>query len=130
MPTRIHQTESFNATPQAVFDLLTDSEKFSSMTGGAPAEIDSASGGTFSLFGGAITGQTIETVAAKRVVQAWRPGTWEPGSYSLVRFDIESDGEGSRVTLDHAGFPEAEGEHLAQGWQDNYWAPMHAATEA
>ncbi len=128
MSSRIRQTETFKATPQAIFELLTDSEKFSSMTGGAPAEIDSAAGGSISLFGGAITGQTIEAVAGERVVQAWRPGPWEPGAYSLVRFDIEADGEGSRVTLDHSGFPDGEGEHLAQGWHDNYWAPMHAAT--
>lgn len=130
MSTRIGQTETFNASPQEIFELLTSSDKFSSMTGGAPAEIDASVGGPISLFGGMITGQTIEAVPGERLVQAWRPGPWEPGAYSIVRFDIEAEGEGSRVTLDHAGYPEGEGEHLAQGWHDNYWGPMKAATEA
>ena len=46
---------------------------------------------------------------------------------TLVRFEIEPDGNGSRVTLDHAGFPEDQAEHLAEGWGANYWTPMQAA---
>ena len=128
MTTRIRQTETFPTDPQTIYELLTDSEQFSSMTGGAPAEIDAVAGGSISLFGGMITGQTIEAIPGERVVQAWRASPWEGGSYSIVRFDIEADGDSTCVTLDHAGFPEGEGDHLAQGWHDNYWGPLHAAT--
>lgn len=129
MSTRIQQSELIAAEPAVVYELLTSGERFSEMTGGAPADIDSNAGGAISLFGGMITGRTIEAVEGKRVVQAWRPQPWEEGTYSIVRFDIEAEGDsGSRVTLDHVGFPDEEVEHLTQGWTDNYWTPMRAAT--
>ena len=128
MTSRLQQTEVMPAEPQVIYDMLTSGEQFSAMTGGAPAEIDATDGGAISLFGGMITGRTIETVPGQRFVQAWRPAPWDPGVYSIMKFEIEADAEGgSRVSLDHAGFPEAEAEHLAQGWTDNYWNNMRAA---
>ncbi|MEM9654327.1 MAG: SRPBCC domain-containing protein [Actinomycetota bacterium] len=127
MTSRIQQTEVFQAAAADIYELLTDSIKFSEMTGGAPAEIDPSDGGGISLFGGMITGRTIEAVQNQRVVQAWRPQPWDAGVYSIVRFEIVADGETATVSLDHTGFPEGEGEHLAQGWQDNYWSNMRAA---
>ena len=127
MTARINQVQNFDAPPSEVFELLLDADKFSAMSGGAPAEIDSSEGGAISLFGGMITGRVIEREADQRVVQAWRAGTWDPGVYSIVRFEIEPDGNGSRLSLDHAGFPEDQAEHLAEGWHANYWAPMQAA---
>ena len=127
MTSRIQQTETFDATAAQIFGLLTDSTKFSGMTGDAPADIDPSEGGAISMFGGMITGRMIEVVPNVRVVQAWRPQPWDAGVYSLVRFEIAADGDSTTVTLDHAGFPEGQDEHLAQGWHDNYWNNMRAA---
>lgn len=127
MASRIQQTETFQAAAADIYELLTDSTKFSEMTGGASAEIDASEGGDISLFGGMITGRTIEAVPNQRLVQAWRPQPWDAGVYSIVKFEIVADGESATVSLDHAGFPEGEGEHLAQGWHDNYWNNMRAA---
>ncbi len=120
----IRQEVILPASPARVFEALTRSEVFSRMCGGAPAEIDAAAGGAFSLFGGAIQGRTVECVPGERVVQAWRPTTWAPGQYSLVRFDLAPEGEGTRLTLEHVGYPEASREHLAGGWQANYVEPL------
>lgn len=130
MTGRIQQTEAFQATPAEIYELLTDSKKFSEMTGGAPADIDASEGGEISLFGGMITGRTIEAVPNQRLVQAWRPQPWEAGVYSVVKFEIVADGDSAKVSLDHAGFPEDQGEHLAQGWHDNYWDNIRATTSA
>lgn len=127
MTNRIQQTESISAPPNAVYELLTSSEQFAAMTGGAPAEIDATEGGAISLFGGMITGRNIELVPGERIVQAWRPNPWDAGVYSLVRFSIEATDEGSSVSLDQSSFPDGEGEHLAQGWHDNYWNNMRTA---
>ncbi len=127
MTNRIEQTETMNASPDTVYDLLLTSERFAAMTGGAPAEIDAIEGGAISLFGGMITGRNIELVPGERIVQAWRAGPWGPGVFSLVRFSIEESGEGCTVSLEHTSFPDGEEEHLAQGWHDNYWGPMRAA---
>lgn len=127
MASRITQVETFDAEPARIYDILIDGEKFSAMSGGAPAEIDPTAGGAISLFGGMITGRMIENEPGSRVVQAWRAGNWDAGVYSIVRFDIEPDGEGARVSLDHAGFPDGEDGHLAEGWKTNYWTPIRAA---
>lgn len=129
MTNRIEQTETIGATPRAVYELLTSSDKFAAMTGGAPADIDATEGGAISLFGGMITGRNIELVEGERIVQAWRPAPWDPGVFSLVRFSIEEASNGSSVSLEHTSFPDGEAEHLSQGWHDNYWNNMRAALE-
>ena len=130
MTSRIQQSETFNATAAEIYELLTDSARFSKMTDGAPADIDASEGGSISMFGGMITGRTIEAVPNQRLVQAWRPQPWDDGVYSIVRFEITEDGDSTRVSLDHVGFPEDEGEHLAAGWHQNYWDKMRAALNA
>ena len=120
----IHQELVVSASPTRVFDVLTRGADFSKMCGGAPAEIDATDGGAFSLFGGMIHGRNIECVAGTRVVQAWRPKTWPAGLYSLVRFELSAEGSGTRITLDHVGYPEEQGEHLSAGWKTNYMEPL------
>src|ERR1700733_7685621 len=123
----IHQEVSFPAAPARVYELLTSSKQFTDATGGRIAEIAAKDGAPFSLFGGAIHGRQIELVPATRVVQAWRVKMWEPGLYSIVRFTLTAEGSGTKVTLDHAGFPPEQAEHLAAGWGANYWEPLGKA---
>ena len=53
---------------------LLSSKEFVRRFSGMPAEIDPKVGGAFSMFGGLIVdGVTVELVADKRIVQAWRP---------------------------------------------------------
>ena len=120
----IHHEIDYEASPDAIYQILTDPGKFSQMTGGAPAEIDPKTGGEFSLFGDMVVGINIECSPGERLVQAWRPVSWEPGVYSMVRFELKAHNGGTRVVLDHTGYPEDEQEHLDKGWHDNYWGPM------
>jgi activator of HSP90 ATPase len=113
-----------NLAPERVFAILTGAKQFSALSGGAPTEIDASAGAPFSLFGGMIHGRTLETAAGERVVQAWRVKNWEPGTWSLVRFDLSPAGKGTRIRLEHIGFPEGQGAHLDKGWHANYWDPM------
>lgn len=57
-------------------------------------------------------------------MQAWRVGNWEPGRYSVIRVQLERSGDGTKLVLDHTGFPEGQGEHLAGGWHERYWKPL------
>jgi activator of HSP90 ATPase len=120
----IHQEVIIKAPAQEIYDALVDGPTFSRMTGGAPATIDAEAGGAFSLFGGAIAGRQIELVPGRRVVQAWRVGSWPEGLYSLVRFELQAQGQETKITFDHVGYPDAETEHLSAGWSANYWEPL------
>ncbi|WLR48019.1 SRPBCC domain-containing protein [Halobacillus litoralis] len=124
MNNQINEEVLFKTTPDKLYGVLTDADQFSEMSGGAPTEIQPAEGGSFSLFGGMITGRTIELAQNQRIVQAWRAGNWEEGKYSLVSFVFEVVEEGTLLQFEHIGFPEGQGEHLTKGWTENYWNPL------
>jgi activator of HSP90 ATPase len=124
MSNSIRQEVIIAASPERIYDTLLDAKHFSAFTGGAPAEIDGKPGGAFSCFGGMITGRNIELMPAQRIVQAWRVGNWPAGVYSIVRFELEAHGSGTKLTLDHAAFPEENAEHLESGWPKMYWEPL------
>ncbi|HXY61171.1 MAG TPA: SRPBCC domain-containing protein [Chthoniobacterales bacterium] len=117
----IHQEIDLNASPQRVYEALLDSKQFTEFSGRA-AEINRDVGGAFSLFNGHIIGRNLELVPNQRIVQAWRVVTWPEGAWSIARFDLKSNGTGTRLVLEHIGFPEGLHDHLAQGWDENYWA--------
>jgi uncharacterized protein YndB with AHSA1/START domain len=117
----IHQEVDFKASPGQIYDALLDAKQFSAFSG-RPAEITREVGGAFSLFGGHIIGRNMELVPNQRIVQVWRVVTWPEGVYSMVRFDLKAEGSGTHLVFEHTGFPEGERDHLAEGWESNYWA--------
>jgi activator of HSP90 ATPase len=132
----IHQEVVFDADRHRVYQALTEARLFDKVVklsaaaasaaapGAPPTQLASEAGGTFSLFGGYITGRQIELVADERVVQVWRAGSWEPAAYSIARFVLESEGGKTRLLFDHKGFPDDQAVHLATGWHINYWEPL------
>jgi len=121
--TSLHYEVDYKAAGQRIYELLLDPKQFASMTG-RPAEIDASNGGAFSLFGGLILGRNIELVPARRIVQAWRPGSWEPGVYSIVKFEFRDHDSQTRLVLDHTGFPEGDADGLESGWKGHYLDPL------
>jgi activator of HSP90 ATPase len=121
--TSLHQETALEAGPQRVYEVLLDSKQFAACTG-MPAEIDPKAGGAFSMFGGQIVGRNVELIGNQRIVQAWRPAHWDPGVYSIVRFELKPQGSGTMLVLDHTGFPEGEFDHLSWGWQNHYFEPL------
>jgi len=133
----IHQEVAFKADRKRVYEALTDAGQFQKVVqlsaamksgmvpaGSAPAEISREVGGAFSLFGGYISGRHVELMPHERIVQAWRTASWHPGAYSIVKFELSEQGSGTKLVLDHAGFPDGLGQHLADGWKENYWEPL------
>ena len=122
----IHQEVQINASPDAVYDVLTSSEKFASMTGGRAAKISRDEGGEASMFDGGIRARNVELVPGKRVVQAWRSSAWPEGVHSIVRFELAEDGGATKLTFDQAGYPDSAHGMLEGGWPKMYWDPMNA----
>jgi len=121
--TYLHQEVDFKASPQRIYEALLDYQQFNSFSG-LSAEINRQEGGAFSLFGARILGRNVELVPNRRIVQAWRPASWDPGVYSIVKFELKEQGGHSTIVLDHTGFPEGSFRHLAQGWHERYWEPL------
>ena len=131
----IHMEVSFHAAPARVYDALTDAKQFNQVIqrsaamksmglSAKPVEISREPGGTFSAFGGYVTGRQLELLPHKRIVQAWRAGGWAPGIYSIARFELSAEGKDTKLVFDHTGFPQGDGEHLLEGWKSNYWEPL------
>jgi len=129
----IHQESVFQASRKRVYEALTDTQQFdkvenfsAEMRGGGslgskPTEISRQVGGTFTLFGGHIVGRHLELVPNERIVQAWRVVDWEPGRYSIARFELLEQGSDTKIVFDHFGFPKGLAQHLAEGWKAHYW---------
>jgi len=131
----IHQEPVFKASRKRIYEALTDTKQFDKVIelsgamqsmhlGDKPTEISRDVGGAFTLFGGYITGRHIELVPAERIVQAWRTGGWDPGVYSIAKFELVEQGSGTRIVFDHTGFPKGAAEVLASGWKAHYWEPL------
>jgi activator of HSP90 ATPase len=132
----IHQEPAFKASRKRVYEALIETKQFDKVVrlsaamqsgmslGNAPTEITNQVGGAFTLFGGHILGRQVELVRDERIVQAWRVATWDPGVYSIARFELKEQGSGTKLFFDHTGFPAGQGQHLAEGWRGNYWEPL------
>ena len=131
----IHQENTFKASRKRVYEALTDTEQFdkvieisgakkSMALGTKPTHISAEAGGAFVIFGGHIIGRQIDLVPTQRIIQAWRVVDWEPGVYSIARFELNEQGDGTRIVFDHTGFPKGLGAHLAEGWRLHYWEPL------
>lgn len=132
----IHQEPVFKANPKRVYEALIDETQFEKVTelsagmrsgmalGDKRTQIGREAGGPFTLFGGHIVGRHIELVPNERIVQAWRVVDWNSGIYSIVKFELNAQGSGTKIVFDHAGFPQGKGQHLADGWKANYWEPL------
>ncbi len=124
----IHQEAVIKASPQQVYEFLTNGEIFAAATG-MPAVIGDREGETFSVFGGRVEGRLVELVPGMRVVQAWRfgsahPVVWEPGVYSIVRFTMRPEDDATRFVVDHDGIPPEWEAHIESGYPTFYEAPL------
>lgn len=125
----IRQSIQFSCRPEKLYEAILSDIEFGHATG-APADIVSEEGSSFSCFGGQITGRQIELKKNKRIVQAWRVGSWPEGVYSIVKFDIDGSDGSTVVTLDQSGFPDDAEPHLEVGWHKMYWSPLRTHLEA
>jgi len=132
----IHQEVSFLASRKRVYETLTDAKQFDKVVQlsaavqsgmvkpDKPVTISPDAGGAFAIFGGYIVGRQLELVPDERIVQAWRTISWNPGVYSIVKFELTEQDGGTKLVLDHAAFPVGTAQHLADGWRANYWEPL------
>ncbi|MBI4199146.1 MAG: SRPBCC domain-containing protein [Chloroflexi bacterium] len=114
---KLRQLYHMKATPQQVWEMLVDPRKIEAWSG-APAVMEAAVGGRFSLWEGEIYGENLEVVGEKRLVQRWQERGWkEP---SKVTFRLRGTAEDTEVELVQQDIPEERLEDIAQGWDDYY----------
>lgn len=122
----ITQTVVVSATPNQVYDAFITPRKQAAFTG-SPATGSSKVGGTFTAWGGYITGVHRELVKGKKIVQDWRTTEWPAGAAdSRVEFSFKAVEGGTQVRMVHSNVPAEQADSYRQGWIDFYWKPLNA----
>lgn len=118
----IHKHAVIPADPAQVYAVLADASALSALSGkaGQPG----AEGEEFSAFDGNVTGRQIELVPGRRIVQAWRFPSWEPGVYSIVRFSLAAADGGTELTIEQHGVPQDWHDHVSTNWPVFYTSPL------
>jgi activator of HSP90 ATPase len=116
----LRQSVLLKATPHEVYEALIDSKKHAEFTQ-SPAIIDSEVGGDFTTFDGWASGTTLELIPDKKIVQKWRAAEWSEGHYSTVTFELQAEGQETRLDFTQSGIPEDRYEELEAGWVEYYW---------
>ena len=117
----IRQSIIFKAAPHEVFDALMDSRKHSKFTG-ARASISRKAGGKFNACHSSLSGITVELIANKRIVQAWRCEMegWPKDHYSRAIFSLKKVRGGTGLVFTQSGVPEECYDSISEGWRDYY----------
>ena len=121
----IKQSVTFNATPDAVYQLIMDAKKHSAITG-SDVTMSAKPNGKFSAFDGYAHGYNIELDKGKKIVQGWHfaEDGWPDDHYSICTFLFEPNGDKTKLTFTQTGIPEHKAESLKGGWKEYYWEPM------
>jgi uncharacterized protein YndB with AHSA1/START domain len=126
-------TVEIAAPPERVFRALTDPEELPRWWGQdglyhtKKHEADLREGGKYRSSGAgadgaefSVEGEYLEVTPPSRVKQTWRP-SWDPSTgNTTVTFQLEPIEGGTRVTVRHEGFTEANAESCkghANGWE-------------
>jgi activator of HSP90 ATPase len=123
MKTRsIHQIVHFPAKPEVVYQILIDPVEHSAFTG-APVDIEPSIPGSFSVFDGYCHGYNIELDPGRKIVQAWHfaEDGWPEDHFSICKFELEEEGNGTRLEFEQTGVPEFKAKAIEEGWHEYYW---------
>ncbi|MFC1616438.1 SRPBCC domain-containing protein [Patescibacteria group bacterium] len=101
-----------------VFKALTDPFIIMSWSK-VPCIMDANVGSKFSLFGGYITGENLEMINNKKIVQEWSIRNWEKSS--KVTFELEEEGDNTIVTLNHENIPDDKLEEMESAWNQYFF---------
>src|SRR4051812_4649496 len=111
------------ARAERIYNAWLDAGEHSLMTGGEAATV--ADDGTFTAYNGYISGKTLDTSPHSRIVQTWRSTEFPEGAPdSRLEVLLETDGDGTKVTLRHSDIPDGQSDSYRQGWAEHYFDPM------
>lgn len=127
--TQIEQSFILECEPEVAFKAWLDSQLHGEMLASpGEASIEPRVGGSFSIWDGAITGETVEIDEKKRhILQNWRYDydDWSKDMPSKLSLDFLPHGDNqTEVKILHTELPENHIKELAEGWNQYYWAPM------
>jgi len=123
MAKTIIQTVTFDARPEVLFSLYTNSRNHSAATG-ATAHISTRVGGRCEAYDGGLRGTTLGIIRNRVFAQSWRADDWtSEQADSVLTLYFEKEGKGCRLTMVHANIPDEHYPGIKTGWTTYYWTP-------
>jgi len=110
--------------PRRVMQLLTDPALIRKWSG-EDAVLENMVGGRFEMFDGWVTGKIIK-MSTTELAYTWLAGDWADGTApSEVHYLLKEDEGGTKVIINHTGFPDAEEMNSHKtGWTDFFFDPL------
>ncbi|HOS49066.1 MAG TPA: SRPBCC domain-containing protein [Bacteroidia bacterium] len=114
------------ATPEQVFEALTDSGIIAAWGGGL-AVVENKIDGHFELFDGWVKGKVTEYKPGQELGYTWKPEEWDKRTKpSVVSMKFKSHAAGTDVVLIHSDFPsQEEADKHGNGWIDYVLDPIN-----
>jgi len=121
MSKTIEQSVTFPVSAETLYQLYMDRGLHAKVTG-APVTMIPEAGGSFTAYGGALSGRNLELVPSRMIVQAWRASAFTENELdSVLVLTFRDVAGGAELTMTHAGVPDHCAEMIAKGWQAHYW---------
>jgi activator of HSP90 ATPase len=117
--------DTFNCSPDRLYEAWLDSEDHSDMTGGDALITDEVDD-PFTTWDGYIWGRTLALKRNEYIKQSWKTEEFEEDQdFSTIEVFFSSEGDKTKVTIKHSGLTDKDVQY-EKGWIDNYFKPMHA----
>ncbi|ULT91101.1 hypothetical protein L3Y34_009012 [Caenorhabditis briggsae] len=120
-------SDTFKATPERVFEAITETQLVRGWTNGSIQEWDFKEGGKFALFGGNVTGTFEKIEPSKEIVKKWRLKKYPNNHHATIHFTLKDNGSGTDIKITAKEVPT----HLADETQtglDRYYLTSIART--
>jgi activator of HSP90 ATPase len=109
--------------PHNVYETFMDQDLHAKLIGSS-AKIERWVGGSFNVFDGYATGNTLELLADRMIMQSWRASDWKEGAVSKIKIELKKLKGGTEITFTQTGIPPEELKAITKGWNDFYWNPL------
>ena len=116
---------TLNATPADVYNAMTNPLMIEIWTG-EPVVMSVEPGSVFEIWDGAITGENLEFIQDKLIVQKWFFGEEED---SIVTVKLHPDRKGTLVELYQTNIPDDAFDNMVEGWDVDYFGNLRQLYE-
>lgn len=123
MRTVITDSVVLPASVERLYRMYLDPSEHAAFTG-HPVTIGSDPGAKFSAFEGQLSGQILQVVASRLIVQSWRSTQFrEEDLDSTLILTFTPEGDEARIDLVHLDVPDHDVAGVIEGWAKFYWTP-------
>lgn len=118
--TSLNDKEEFQTSAHELYETLTNAQRASIWTRGH-VKLTQQVGSTYEFFNGNVTGEILELVPDKKIVQTWRLRSWPTGHFSKVTMELEQGNDSVTLKISQTGIPVGEEEVVEKNWSGYYW---------